>query len=181
MGERRGRVSLTAGARCPDPGQQGVGEGASTGPSAFCARHEQTPRRLLGPLRAHPHHRICTRSPSQKSRGNTHGASEGTRLLRGSGVTGPGCSLGGQAGLLGVTGGGSCPSPLGEGGVPSTGRRRGRRLPRAPSPLDAGVELSSKSFPHNGFHPLNVFAGDISDTRECSGSPVNSTSAVLFS
>lgn len=37
------------GARLPDPRQQGVaGEGASTGPSAFCARHEleQTLRRL---------------------------------------------------------------------------------------------------------------------------------------
>lgn len=69
-----------AGARHPDPGQQGR-EGASTGPSAFCARHEQTPRRLRGPPRAHPHHRICTRSPSRKSRGSTRWASEGTWLL----------------------------------------------------------------------------------------------------
>lgn len=53
------------GARHPNPRQQGVGrEGSFTGPSAFCARHEQTPRRLQGLPRAHPHHRIRTPIPS---------------------------------------------------------------------------------------------------------------------
>lgn len=49
QGEGREGQPDWGGGRLHDPRQQGVrGEGASTGPSAFCARHEleQTPRRL---------------------------------------------------------------------------------------------------------------------------------------